>query len=136
MIVGIIIFSPDHHFNRTDHDLFTRKGDKNVVFWWWSVSFACFNKLCVDFYLYLFFKLYFILLSEKEKAATRQWKICQKIQGIQILMEYWTHFQCKPFSEIQRICQTILSFFSHISQNSSSKNKSHFTLFYMCLLCM
>lgn len=93
MVVEFIIFNPDHHYNRTEHELFTRKGDKNGVFWW-SVSLACFNKLYVDYYLYIFFKIFFILLSEKEKAATRQWKSCQKIQGIQILIEYMTHFHC------------------------------------------
>lgn len=77
MIVGFIIFNPDDHLNRTNLDLFKR------------------SALLVDcyMYLYLFFKVFFILLSEKEKAATRQWESCQKIQGIQILIEYiWLIF--------------------------------------------
>lgn len=115
MIVGFIIFNPDDHLNRTNLDLFKR------------------SALLVDcyMYLYLFFKVFFILLSEKEKAATRQWKSCQKIQGIQILIEYMTHFHCQPVSEIQRICHTTLSLtFSHISQNSSSKKKKNHILLY------
>lgn len=103
--------------------------EQNKAWFIQKISLACFNKLHVDcyMYLYLFFKLFFIHLSEKEKAATRQWKSCQKIQGIQILIEYMTHFQCKPVSEIQRICHTTLSLtFSHISQNSSSKKKITF----------
>lgn len=45
-------------------------------------------------------------------------------------MEYLTHFQCKPISDIQRIFQTTLSStFSHISQNSSIKKK--FTFYFI-----
>lgn len=117
MIVGFIIFNPDDHLNRTKLDLFKRSALLVLTNYMQIVTCTC----------TYFSSFFFILLSEKEKAATRQWKSCQKIQGIQILIEYMTHFHCQPVSEIQRICHTTLSLtFSHISQNSSSKKKITF----------